>query len=780
MRQLEAGRADAAEVYLTADEINDLEDAPDHEVAQLEEMILDQATAALTIADLQREIQTLTRLEALAAQIRRHGQDTKWRELSHLLGEIFTPSALANRIAEADAPPYGEIPKPVASPAQKLVIFTEHRDTLHYLERRISGLFGRPEAVAVIHGGMGRDERRRAQERFLYDPEVRVLLATDAAGEGINLQRAHLMINYDLPWNPNRIEQRFGRIHRIGQKEVCHLWNLVAVDTREGDVYNRLLAKLEEARRALGGKVFDVLGKVQFDGKPLRDLMIEAIRYGDQPEVRARLARQVEHAIDREHLQRLLDERALAREMMDAGRVARVREQMERAEARRLQPHYIEAFFLEAFRRLGGRIREREPRRYEIGHVPAPVHQHERQRGRGDQVLTRYERVTFEKALIDLPGKPLAAFLCPGHPLLDAVLEVTLEQHRDLLKRGTVLVDERDPGMAPRVLFFLEHAIQDASLLPSGERRVISRRMVFVELDQHGHARYLQYAPYLDYRPLANNEPDGAAILARPEAAWISSDLAQQAEQHAIAHLVPEHVREVREQRLAWIAKTRAAVKERLTKEIAFWDRRAEELKQQEQQGKAGARLNWQEALRRADELQARLDRRMDELNRESQISALPPVITGAAVVVPAGLLALMAGRAPVAEHTAADTEAIAAQARAIVMEIERRLGFEPVDREYEKLGYDIESRDPKTGKLRFIEVKGRVAGADTITVTKNEILTALNKPDDYILALVIFHADDQQSVHYVRQPFRREPDFGVTSVEYAIAALLARAGEPA
>ncbi len=780
LRQLEAGRASVAEVYLSDDEINDLEDAPDNEVAQLEETILDQATAALTIADLQREIQTLTRLEALAAQIRRNGQDTKWRELSHLLGEIFTPSALANRIAEADAPPYGEMPKPVASPAQKLVIFTEHRDTLQYLERRISSLFGRPEAVAVIHGGMGRDERSRAQARFLYDPEVRVLLATDAAGEGINLQRAHLMINYDLPWNPNRIEQRFGRIHRIGQKEVCHLWNLVAVDTREGDVYNRLLAKLEEARRALGGKVFDVLGKVQFDGKPLRDLMIEAIRYGDQPEVRARLARQVEHAVDREHLQRLLDERALAREMMDAGRVAQVREQMERAEARRLQPHYIEAFFLEAFRRLGGRIREREPRRYEISYVPAPVHQHERQRGRGDQVLTRYERVTFEKALIDLPGKPLAAFLCPGHPLLDAVLEVTLAQHRDLLKRGTVLVDERDPGTAPRVLFFLEHAIQDASMLPSGERRVISRRMVFVELDHHGHARYLQYAPYLDYRPLADNEPDGAAILARPEAAWISSDLAQQAEQHAIAHIVPEHVREVREQRLAWIAKTRAAVKERLTKEIAFWDRRAEELKQQEQQGKAGARLNWQEALRRADELQARLDRRMDELNRESQIAALPPIITGVAVVVPAGLLAQMTGRTPVAEHTAADTEAIAAQARAIVMEIERRLGFEPVDREYEKLGYDIESRDPKTGKLRFIEVKGRVAGADTITVTKNEILTALNKPDDYILALVIFHADGRQSVHYVRQPFRREPDFGVTSVDYAIAALLARAGEPA
>ena len=208
--------------------------------------------------------------------------------------------------------------------------------------------------MVIIHGGMGREERMKAQESFKHDPEVQVLLATDAAGEGINLQRAHLMVNYDLPWNPNRIEQRFGRIHRIGQTEVCHLWNLVAEETREGDVYRKLLEKLEQARQALGGQVFDVLGKLQFEGKPLRDLLIEAIRYGDQPEVRARLTTVLEHALDRDQLQDLLEERALAHDAMDASRVHRIREDMERAEARRLQPHYIESFFHEAFQRLGG------------------------------------------------------------------------------------------------------------------------------------------------------------------------------------------------------------------------------------------------------------------------------------------------------------------------------------------------------------------------------------------------------------------------------------------
>ena len=188
----------------------------------------------------------------------------------------------------------------------------------------------------MIHGGMGREERVKAQESFKHDPEVRVLLATDAAGEGINLQRAHLMVNFDLPWNPNRLEQRFGRIHRIGQTEVCHLWNLVAEETREGDVYRKLLDKLEESRKALGGQVFDVLGKLQFAGRSLRDLLIEAIRYGDQADVRARLTTVLENALDRGQLRDLLEERALAHDAMDASRVHRIREEMERAEARRL------------------------------------------------------------------------------------------------------------------------------------------------------------------------------------------------------------------------------------------------------------------------------------------------------------------------------------------------------------------------------------------------------------------------------------------------------------
>jgi len=765
---------------LDAEDIEDLDEAPEDEVEAAEEAFLDQATAAATVAELAAEIATLARLETLAAEVRRSGQDTKWRELSLLLGEIFKPSGQAEAVGEPTVPYRGgDLPKPVPSPKQKLVLFTEHRDTLSYLERQIASLLGRPRAVVMIHGGMGREDRRKAQESFLHDPTVQVLLATDAAGEGINLQRAHLMVNYDLPWNPNRLEQRFGRIHRIGQTEVCHLWNLVAEETREGDVYRRLLEKLEQARKALGGQVFDVLGKLQFDGRPLRELLIQAIRYGDQDDVRARLTMTIDNGVDRPHLESLIEDRALAHDAMDSSKVARVREDMERAEARRLQPYYIESFFLEAFKRVGGTVRQREARRYEVTNVPAPLRSRDRQFGTGDPVLTRYERIVFEKELIAPPGQPLAAFVCPGHPLLDAALDLTLERHRDLLKRGTILVDESDLKTTARLLFTLEHAIQDGNVLPSGERRSISRRMLYVEMNAEGQTRNLHYAPYLDYRPLAEDEPSVAELLDSPECAWITRDLEQRALGHAIAHVVPEHIAEVRDQRLQWIDKTRAAVKDRLTKEITYWDHRAEQLKLQEQAGKAGARLNSREARRRADDLQARLEHRLSELDREAQISPLPPVILSGLVVVPIGLLFELSGT-PVTVRPI-DTQRSAARARAVIMDVERSLGFEPTDREFEKLGYDIESRAPG-GKLRFIEVKGRVSGAETITVTKNEILYSFNMPDDFILAMVEFLDDERHRVHYLRRPFERSgvtTDFNGASVNFPFAELLSRAEEP-
>ncbi len=765
-----------------AEELDDLEDAPAQELEEKEDQILDRATAARTIDELKAEIATLANIEKLAIVVHQSGEDKKWRELAELLREIFNINVIANQEAKASVAYDDGVPKPKTSPNQKLVIFTEHRDTLSYLVNRVSTLLDQREAVVTIHGGMGREDRMQVQEAFQHDQDVKVLIATDAAGEGINLQCAHLMVNYDLPWNPNRLEQRFGRIHRIGQTEVCFLWNLVADDTREGNVYRTLLEKLERAREALGGQVFDVLGKVVFDGKPLRELLIEAIRFGERPNVKAHLTKVVEGALDYEKLKSLLKDQVLAPVAMDVSHVHKIREDMERSEARRLQPYYIESFFWEAFKELGGTARQRGHRRYEVTHVPASIRNRAQKIGMGDLVLSHYGRIVFEKSLIAPPGQSLATFVGPGHPLLNTTLDLILEQHHDLMRRGTILVDEQDAGDTPRMLFYLEHAIQDGTQTSSGDRRIVSKRMLYVEMNAKDIVRHLHYAPYLDYRPLEEGEPAASEILQRPECIWLTRDIEKRVQSHAISNVIPSHVREVSNPRLDLIAKTEDAVKERLIKEINYWNHRAIELKSQEQSGMVNARLNSNEAQRRADELQARLKERMRELKLEAKLSPLPPVVIGGMLVVPAGLLAKMATGQIEKPKVYKNTQVAAARAREIVMTVERDLGFDPIDRETEKLGYDIESRIPDTGRLRLIEVKGRAEAATTITVTKNEILYSLNKPDDFILAIVEFKGDLQEGdhqVHYVRRPFQRKPDFGVTSVNYSFAELLARAEPP-
>jgi len=788
---------------------DDFEDSSSDEREAREEEVVDLATASQTIAELQAEIDRLGELERLALRVRRSGRDRKWDELSKLLQMLLLGERKEEREKRESV-----LTTHFSLLSPKLVIFTEHRDTLNYLVNQITTLIGRSEAVVTIHGGMGREERKRAEEGFKQDVAVQVLIATDAAGEGINLQRAHLMVNYDLPWNPNRLEQRFGRIHRIGQTEVCHLWNLVAAETREGDVYLALLKKLEVEQRALGGQVFDVLGKA-IAGQELRELLIEAIRYGDRPEVKAKLDQVVSDRLDQSRLRALLEERALARDAMDATKVQQIRQEMERAEARKLQPHFIAAFFLEAFQRLGGTIRQRETKRYEITHVPAVI------RSRDPVIGRRYERICFEKELISVVGKPLADFVCPGHPLLDAVLDLTLERHRDLLRQGAILVDENDPGEAVRALVYLEHSIQDARTERDGRRRVVSRRMQYVELREEREENLEQrdessslsplssslsptnagYAPYLDYRPLTSDEQ---ALLADSLCSLClrGSNLEDQATTYAITHLVPQHLQKVRERKEELIEKTVRAVKDRLTKEINYWDQRAADLRLQEQAGKPNAKLNSAKAQQRADDLAARLKKRLSELEQERQLSPLPPVVVGGALVVPIGLLQRLQGKREAVTSTfAKETKRVELAAMDAVMAAERALGYEPRDVSDQKCGYDIESVEPGTGQLRFIEVKGRIVGAETVTVTNNEIRVALNKPDNFILALVQVPADqdfpegdafavcesggDYQVqgkgciLRYVRKPFQREPDFGVSSVNYGWRELWERGNEP-
>lgn len=734
------------------DELDEELSAQEYEIYV--DQVVDQATAAETIHELEAEIISLQDLEQQAKALVHSGNDKKWEQLRYLLldvPEMYT----------------------IAGNRRKLIIFTEHKDTLNYLRTRISDMLGNLDAVRVISGATNRDERRKIQEEFRHDKDVLVLIATDAAGEGVNLQNANLMVNYDLPWNPNRLEQRFGRIHRIGQTEVCHLWNLVANQTREGAVFQKLFDKIETERAALGGKVFDVLGEA-FDNVSLKELLVEAIRYGEQPEVRQRMYQVIEGALDTQHLKAILRRNVLVEQHMSMEDLYAVREEMEKAEARKLQPYFIRAFFSEAFKTLGGELRPREQGRYEIRHVPAAIAERDRLIGASrTPVLRKYERVCFEKPFVRSTGKTMADLLHPKHPLMAAVTDLVLEAHRNKLKQGAVLLNPHDDSLLPQMLFVIEHNLREAS----GIGKVVSRRLQFVLIDQKGNACHAGYAPHLDLQPLT--ELDTRLVQDIIQSEWLTQALDGVALDYAARALIPEHYSEVSGRLTRQATKIHAAVRERLVKEIHYQQDRYLKLKEDVDAGKQ-PRIAPEQFRRKAEELTARLQQRERELETMKNIVSSTPVVIGGALVIPQGLLAQRRGERQFAVDAAARArvEHIAMNA---VIAAEQQLGCTVKDVSAQKCGWDITSRPPANadGSLRqdrHIEVKGRAKGQTTITVSRNEILYALNQKDKFWLAIVMVDGETHEVPYYIPQPFSNEPDFGVASVNYDLQDLLGKA----
>ena len=736
----------------------ELYDQTDDEITEIEDAVVGGSTAAATIQELETEILTLKRLEAQARRVTNMDSDAKWVQLREILENEYMHDTQGNR--------------------RKLLIFTEARDTLEYLQEKITSYIGKAEEVAAIHGGVKREARRNIIQAFNQDKDLKILVANDAAGEGVNLQRAHLMVNYDLPWNPNRLEQRFGRIHRIGQTEVCHCWNLVAHETREGAVFERLLEKLETERKALGGRVYDVLGKL-FTEKPLKQLLIEAVRYGDDPTVKAKLDTVVDNAVNHQQLLECFDERALVRNVMDATAVSKIREQMEIARMRRLHPHFVQSFFLEAFRRLGGKIKPanngNEPNRFEITHVPADVREYDRLIGQGAAVLKKYERITFHKDCIE--QAPAAEFVYPGHPLMDSVSAIVLEKWMPLMRQGALLVDDQDESENIRFLFYLENSVQDGRTTKDGDFRVISHRMQFIDVGEDGHLQDAGNAPYLDYRSITDEER--GLVADSLEQDWIMSDWEKRVKAFAIQEVVPKHVEEVKTERLHMLEKTEREVVARLTKEINHWDARAEDLRLKELAGKK-TKLSAHNAQSRANDLVERMDRRKKEIALQRAIAGQSPRVKGGVLVIPGGLLKKLGGESTVTIVDAAARKAVEMAAMRAVEDAERTLGREPEDVSLQKgLGYDIQSKDPMTGDLFFIEVKGRAAGKNEVTLTRSELMASRNHPEKWRLAMVIVDGDRITGPRYLSEHSFAEPDFGETSRSFKLNQLIDRAEAP-
>ncbi len=748
----------------TLDEVpEDDDDLTAEEQEQLEEELVDRATASQTPEELQAEIIILQGLEAQAKAVVSSGLDCKWDQLSKILQNAPELKDATGRL-------------------RKLIIFTEHKDTLNYLYEKIAGVLGNHDAIVTIHGSVKRDDRRKAQNLFWQDKDTRVLIATDAAGEGVNLQCAHLMVNYDLPWNPNRMEQRFGRIHRIGQTEVCHLWNLVAKETREGEVYHRLLTKLEVEAVALKGRVFDILGEL-FEDVSLKSLLMDAITYSDLPETRARLSQVIDDTLDHTHIKEVLDRNALSQETLGPERLFAVKQEMEKAEARRLQPYFVRSFFTEAFEQLGGSMHPREAGRFEVTHVPGSLRERDRRitgRNRRDQspVLRRYERVCFTKEAVqplDKAGITPAVMLHPGHPLMLAVSDLILEQNANLLRQGAVLVDPVDEGKKPWLLFMLTHEVK------SGDGTVISKRLQFVRVTPDGKATFAGWAPHLDLEPITPAQQ--AAVEPHLKADWLKTNLDQQALTLAATTLVPEHYREVADRRIAHVDKTLAAVHERLTKEIDFWTDRWMKLKEDLEAGK-DVRLNLDNTQRSITEMTSRLENRKKNLQSMRHVTSGTPVVVSGALVIPVGLLHTEQNEAPTPGNFSADPLARARSEKIAmdsIIEIEESLGCRVEDVAAAKCGWDITSYPAAVNGIqsdaRHIEVKGRAKGADTITITHNEMLYALNQKGKFILAIVQINEDESvESVHYLSNPFDTEPPLGTSSINFKLSHLLQRA----
>ncbi|MBC7617454.1 MAG: DUF3883 domain-containing protein, partial [Candidatus Saccharibacteria bacterium] len=741
----------------------DLDDAQDElsaeEYESVSDQVVDQATAAETIPELQAEILILQDLENAAAAVVQSRSDRKWEEFSRLLQDRPEMRTADGR-------------------RRKLIVFTEHRDTLNYLMLRIRDTLGSEQAVVTIHGGVNRDDRRKVQEAFRNDPGVLVLVATDAAGEGVNLQNANLMVNYDLPWNPNRMEQRFGRIHRIGQREVCHLWNLVAAQTREGEVFKTLLEKLAVEHKALGGRVFNVLGEA-FENISLKDLLIDAIRYGEMPETRARMEQVIDQALDTSHLKDLMARNALVENHMSLDDLYAIREEMDKAQARKLQPYFISAFFRAAFEAVGGVMHSRELGRYEVRHVPADVIERDRVIGHTrTPVLKKYERICFDREHRTLYGKPTADLVHPGHPLMAAVTDLVLSSHRSLLKRGAVLLDPNDDGTEPHVLFMLDHIVRETTASVGATPRDASRRLQFVEMTADGSAIPAPFARHLDLVPLSSAQVAQVADVL--EADWVTHQVETRALAYAVEHLVPEHIQEIAGRRERQADKQLAAVRERLVKEIQYWSDRAIKLDMDVRAGKQ-PRLQPDNARRRAEELSARLKQRTAELLAMRHVASGIPNVIGGALIIPAGLLAQRSGVAHFTVDAAARAyvERVAMQA---VFDAEHALGHRTKDVSAAKCGWDITAYIDQPQGLaseRHIEVKGRAKGQDTITVTSNEIRYGLNQKDKFVLAVVVVDGDQADSVSYVATPFTQEPDWADVSRNMDLALLLSRGLTP-
>ena len=626
----------------------------------------------------------------------------------------------------------------------KLLIFTEHKDTLDFLAG--DGKDGRPLgklidwglSVTKIHGGMKIGDTDAPGSRIYaereFKEECQVLVATEAAGEGINLQFCWLMINFDIPWNPVRLEQRIGRIHRYGQEKDCLIFNFVAQNTREGRVLRKLLDRLAEIRKDLGSdQVFDVVGEV-FPANQLERMLREMYaRQTDVHKIEDRIVRDVSPERFREITESTLE--GLAKKELN---LSAMLGKSAEAKERRLVPEVIEQFFVEAAPECGVRSKEtaKASHIYRLGKVPRnllPIG--DRQEDRFGRLGREYKQIAFDKAC--LRDDPTLDWVTPGHPLFEAVRTDILARTEEHLRKGAVFYDlhRNDPALMD--VF--------AASIKDGRGRTLHRRLFAIETALAGEMKLHEPTVLLDIAAAPDGAPGPADSVALPDRRTVEQFLYEQA-------LVPWIDRAGREQREE-IERIRRHVEISLNSLIDRANFQQAEYVSRQIEGQTVPGLDGliAQAEQHLDELNNRLESRKRELELERHSSISDISHLGRVWVAPHPERA-SPQFAPMVRDD--EIERIAVQT---AIEHEEARGWVVESVESDNRGFDLISRrphpeDPKTFiEVRFIEVKGR-AGVGVIALSENEYRTAERLKRDYWL-YVVFNCASSPDLNAVQHP---------------------------
>jgi len=654
----------------TTVDFEELEDLEEHERWKKEEE-WEALTSAKDPEELRDEIKTLKKLIEKAKEVIKGENEVKLRELKKAIEDGFKIKKIEGR--------------------SKILIFTESKDTLEHLVEKIRAWGYK---VNYIHGGMGTDERIKAEKVFRDDTEI--MVATEAAGEGINLQFCHIMINYDIPWNPNRLEQRMGRIHRYGQQRDVYIFNLVAEDTREGKVLAKLFDKLEEIRDKLGSdRVFDVIGDV-FEGKNLYQLILDAVTNAKSMD---EILKELDVKPDGKYISKIREAlgESLATRFID---YTRIKEMAERAEEHRLVPEYVEEFFKRAFKKAGGKFKIKggfiaiDSVPYEIRKIAESVEF----KNRYGVVMRRYPKTTFDREVAF--KNPGAEFISFGHPLLEALLQWVVEKFGEEAKRGAVFKDPS--GRLNGYIWFYIGEVRD------GKGEVAGRKILAI-YDDGENKRETNPAILWDLSPVYNSDN--------------SDDLP---DKNRLLPFVIDAVGRYKE----GIAKERrrqAEIKRKYgLKSLDYLiGKLDEELAELYERQAIGENVdlpirNKEEQKKRYEEARKTL---RNEIELEQSLSISMPELLTVVRVIPE--------RSEIVEVEDEDIERMGME---LAMEYERKQGRVPEDVSKENIGFDIRSKDG--GETRYIEVKARAEEGD-VALTPNEWFKAKRFREQYWLYVV-------------------------------------------